>query len=702
MFPLSRGVSLRRNPDRQNELQTMKRMVVSQLNTLQMLRDDIDHGAAKSLVVSKASFRRLVYERQTESDGLPQLHRPISKDEFLKNFERYRTIIRNFLAIEIKAIPFRSKMEQPEEQNPNTAQQTTIEEIADSPDPIETEEECSVCRNGMIDTTVLSDCVHQFCYDCIIGWLTKGSGTFCPMCKTPVKYVSKKDSGERITIEQILAEKEPEATASEDLITEKRIVSRKMRSCRRLMIKIDELIGVSLRRNPDRQNELQTMKRMVVSQLNTLQMLRDDIDHGAAKSLVVSKASFRRLVYERQTESDGLPQLHRPISKDEFLKNFERYRTIIRNFLAIEIKAIPFRSQPKVDNENIWYFHTVSDMLDGKDNELIDQIINLIVEVGPNDIKAGQVEAVFNGMITGRVAVCFISQLRSLLNSKMSYLEWCGSVRYRSHLDRGGEAAGQEVVVVDDTVDDNHREENGFSRFNRRVFAPFDRVFDAPFDGRNNFVSPTISALFGAPLRLDQLVNTFRPQAHVRPLANPTAGIPWSQLTSSSLTPPKSSKPNQKPVPIVNLNDDDDDDNDDDEDSGTPQSLSESDDDDIQVVDSNGTIVLGDTPDCKPGPSTRVSRKRRSEELKTETGKKAKMELPEGIVDDVKKLLEKYNVPTKDSLSVMVDATLKVLDEKRRNLLKKKNESSSGDNARKNTPPRLQFSNLGPLTELSD
>uniref|UniRef100_A0A8R1E418 RING-type domain-containing protein n=1 Tax=Caenorhabditis japonica TaxID=281687 RepID=A0A8R1E418_CAEJA len=89
------------------------------------------------------------------------------------------------------------KMEQPEEQNPNTAQQTTIEEIADSPDPIETEEECSVCRNGMIDTTVLSDCVHQFCYDCIIGWLTKGSGTFCPMCKTPVKYVSKKDSGER-------------------------------------------------------------------------------------------------------------------------------------------------------------------------------------------------------------------------------------------------------------------------------------------------------------------------------------------------------------------------------------------------------------------------------------------------------------------------------------------------------------------------
>ncbi|CAI2344718.1 unnamed protein product [Caenorhabditis sp. 36 PRJEB53466] len=94
----------------------------------------------------------------------------------------------------------------------------------------EEEAECTVCRGPIISPTALSDCVHEFCYDCIVQWLIKGSD-------------SSNETGEQISIEQILAQKEPEAVAAEDLITEKRIVSKKMRSCRRMMSRIDELLS---------------------------------------------------------------------------------------------------------------------------------------------------------------------------------------------------------------------------------------------------------------------------------------------------------------------------------------------------------------------------------------------------------------------------------------------------------------------------
>lgn len=545
----------------------------------------------------------------------------------------------------------------------NSAESPNKEE-EDDEEENEPEEECSVCRNEMMDTCALSDCTHEFCYDCIIGWLTKGSGPFCPMCKAPVSFIKRKGTDEEISVQQIKAEQEPEATASEDLITEKRIVTRKIRGCRRLMNKIDEVIGSSClegKRREARNEELRKMKQLCVSQLNSLQMLRDDIDHGSAKALIVSRADFRRLVYERQVTVEGLSRHHRSITKQEFLTNIEQYRTVLNAFLSVELKSLPAKVQPKVDKENLWYFYTLHDVAPEDNDEFVNRIFSMISDQGVDYLNSKDVNEALNGLVTCRVIMVFIGEIKSLINSGMSFLEWCGSVRYRSSFDRGGENNGREVVTVDDSLDDDEVDyvrDNRYGRSNHNlrsrqfpVYTPYDNIF-------NQSNGPQRQAM-NAPLRLGPMgVNPFRPMAHSSFPPIPPAGLFWSDLTNptSKLTRTRSPVPriSSKPIPVVSLDDDDDD-----EDENSRQSASSAD-EDIQVVDeSDGTIVLDET--ASPSIQTRSDsylRKRKSDLPYQDQGKRIKVEpLPHGLVQDVQSLITKYNIPTDRATSMILSAT---------------------------------------------
>lgn len=540
----------------------------------------------------------------------------------------------------------------------------------------EPEEECSVCKNEIIDTTSLSDCCHEFCYDCIVGWLTKGSGPFCPMCKTPVSFIQRKGTDEKITVQQIKSEGEPAATASEDLVTEKRIVSRKIRSCRRLMNQIDEIIGAtssrsdSQKRKP-RLEELNSMKQLCVSQLNSLQMLRDDIDHGAAKALIVSKAAFRRLIYERQVISEGLPDATNSLSKTEFRDNIDHYRAVLHSFLSVELKSLPAKTQPRVDNENSWYFYTLHDVAEGKDEEIINRIFSMIEDRGTRDLNAREVDAALNGLVSCRVVIAFIAELKSLINSRKSFLEWCGAITYRIRTDRGGESAGNDVVTVDDSIE-LEPEENRSNHRSRRfpVFTPFDRVFGSTmghmYRGQPQVSLPPLYDLLSAPLRLGpNATNPFRPAPLPVPSQLPIAGIPWAELTTSSAG--AGSARSRGSDSVVEIDDDDDNDgvdvdDDDREDSDEPRTYSNSEEDsdeEIQVVERDDTIILDDSNRSLPKPVANGSadRKRKYEFPLEDHWKKAKTsQLPEGLVDDVQELIAKYNMPLTQSMNMLVGA----------------------------------------------
>lgn len=533
------------------------------------------------------------------------------------------------------------------------------EEVHDDNEEVEDDneevEECSVCKNEVIDTTVLSDCIHEFCYDCIIGWLTKGSGPFCPMCKAPVKFIKRKGTNVELTIQQIKSEQEPEATAAENLLTEKRMVSRKIRGCRRLMNRLDEIIGVSgnridAQKRKPRLEELNQMKRLCVSQLNSLLVLREDIDHGAVKALIVSRVEFRKLIYERQTVAEGLPEQTRPVSKKEFLANIEHYRTVLNAFLTVEMKSLPAKKQPSVDHENIWYFDTLSDQADGQIEEMIQTIFGLISDRGVEGLNSKDVDEALSGLVPCRAIVAFITEIKSLVNSRKTFLEWCGSVTYRNKSDRVGENRNTEVVTVDDNI-----EEVEPSRYGRHdtlrprrhpLYIPYEAVFNqASHSGRNfsNVGLPSLLDIFEAPLRLGPTgSNPFRP-APPHPLfpSIPTAGISWRDLTSSA---------NPKNVPLVSLDEDDEEE----------RENSTRSDGEIQVVDQDGTIVLDDTLDTPAGKANNEisSRKRKFDFSSPDQWKKAKADsLPIGLVQDVEKLVAKYNLPMLQAVNIMANAT---------------------------------------------
>lgn len=146
-------------------------------------------------------------------------------------------------------------------------------------------------------------------------------------------------------------------------------------------------------------------------------------------------------------------------------------------------------------------------MAEGKDEEIINRIFSMIEDRGTRDLNAvvqkqiyhkfemfqREVDAALNGLVSCRVVIAFIAELKSLINSRKSFLEWCGAITYRIRTDRGGESAGNgriifvlnfkksylpDVVTVDDSIE-LEPEENRSNHRSRRfpVFTPFDRVF---------------------------------------------------------------------------------------------------------------------------------------------------------------------------------------------------------------------------------
>ncbi|CAL2032398.1 unnamed protein product [Caenorhabditis brenneri] len=536
-----------------------------------------------------------------------------------------------------------------------------------------TVEECSVCRNEMIDTCTLSDCVHEFCYECIIGWLTKGAGPFCPMCKAPVKYITKKGTNEKITLEQIKVNTEPAPTASADLITEKRIVSRKIRSCRRLMNRIDEIIGATSGRSEsqkrkERIEELNFMKQKCVAQLNALQMLREDIDHGAAKALIVSRVEFRRLIYERSVISERLPTEFVMISKEEIVADIEHYRAVLHSFLNIELKALPAKTQPKVDKENLWHFKTLPDVAQDQLDEFVSRIFSLVLEVGIADLRHDHILEALNGLISYRVAGEFIAELASLVNSKKSFLDWCGSVTYRSRMDRGGESGNQnEVVIVND--DDLEDEPNEIEPVRHRpVFTPFDQIFAQPsnrdFGNRRSSSDSDEDEdiYFQAPLRIGPFgFNPYRAPPHPLFPPIPAAGPSWMDLTRPSGTSKRTTRKKKEispsGAPVVCLGD---------EREIKRRPSDSGSDNEIQVVEQDNTIVLDDSIDNR---SERVgtdatSRKRHAEEkLKYDSKRTKSYSLPEGLVSDIKELIIKYKLPITGGVDMLNEASQKAFIE---------------------------------------
>jgi Zinc finger, C3HC4 type (RING finger) len=57
--------------------------------------------------------------------------------------------------------------------------------------PLNDEEQCIICLQGILDRTLLPECGHNYtCFLCICTWISSGSETLkvrrCPLCNTPI------------------------------------------------------------------------------------------------------------------------------------------------------------------------------------------------------------------------------------------------------------------------------------------------------------------------------------------------------------------------------------------------------------------------------------------------------------------------------------------------------------------------------------
>ncbi|CAI2344725.1 unnamed protein product [Caenorhabditis sp. 36 PRJEB53466] len=388
-------------------------------------------------------------------------------------------------------------------------------------------------------------------------------------------------------------------------------------------------------------------------------MLRDDIDHGTVKALIVSKLAFRRLVYERSTISDGLPQGGRTPSKQEFLGEIEHNRSVLHNFLRVELKALPVANQPKVETASGWIFNTLEDIIGGEIEDAVNRVFDAITERGLRDTTAleADISDALNSLVSRRAIDCFVKEIVSLVSSSMTFLEWCGSVRYRSVTDFGGEATNDgDIVIVDDSVEDPPSRPERPHLHRRPVFNPF---FNTGL--RNPFVNhvsyPNISAMINAPLYLGPPVNPFLPPRQAQNIPSP--GVFWADLTRPAPGPNRSNN-----VDVVDLSDDED------GESGESEEYDgvEVEADDVQVLNPNGAITLDETMESEPSESSsnRRGRKRKSEENQLERAIRSDRAaaIPDGFCEDLQDLMAKYNIHTDSAMEIISAATQEIVERK--------------------------------------
>ncbi|KAG8820600.1 hypothetical protein FRC19_008738, partial [Serendipita sp. 401] len=70
--------------------------------------------------------------------------------------------------------------------NTRQARQRYLDTIFDPDDEDDEERSCVLCKCDF-EKGVLLGCVHHFCEDCILLWMTRGTNKFCPVCRAPIE-----------------------------------------------------------------------------------------------------------------------------------------------------------------------------------------------------------------------------------------------------------------------------------------------------------------------------------------------------------------------------------------------------------------------------------------------------------------------------------------------------------------------------------
>ncbi|CAI5442434.1 unnamed protein product [Caenorhabditis angaria] len=548
-------------------------------------------------------------------------------------------------------------------------------------EPSESTEECSICRgDDLIDKTLLDSCIHTFCYKCITEWLKFSNGPICPMCKQTIHILTHELNKKRPTTEdaQQIHESASRQRMNGEAIQEnirniRRIVQVTCRKYRTRAREYDNNID-SMRRkgriDDGKIERCEVAKRSLISELNALQLIKDQIMEGSRKEFIIRQTAFRKLIYVERL------CLHLPMEHSELTAHHAASIPDLREkfvpFLIEEFRCIPVkyhRGSLALPNK---FIH---DTLDGKDEEMANRIVNLILKQGVE--KAHFVKQLCD-LLNARTddVMDLIAHMRSFAEHPGSFLTFLQNVDYTLRTELQGRPVRQ--VVVDDVVldsdsdvDDDDDDDEEVPPVHRNPFLPdLSRRFGSYSINTFPFLNQPRSVDLRSIFRNNQRERDHRstsesdgdremyerqPLQHFPPtrppqpppLVRPTLKAPfWNDLVGGfNCPPPQNQSINRNKIVVPNndsvvvLSDDDE---------PTPSSSSRN-------RSNNDTIVLDDSiRRDEPASSRNMNSNRRPEKRRLPIEREERnrsmrrrtddVDLPVGFADAMYNLLSEYDM----------------------------------------------------------
>lgn len=329
---------------------------------------------------------------------------------------------------------------------------------------------CSVCFGEIDNETTLDGCQHTFCKNCIRRWIEHSLTVSCPLCKAPISVIEFRDENGQMTSipAESLRKRRIEAVENAanhelyPLTEERKAISSFLRDYKRALNTENDVPSSRERKGARKQKEnlSEQDRAKTIEQLQSLTMLKNDVNDGKTRKDILMRPEFRRIVYVKRLKHSFIPPVPEMtrITAAIFRQEKQYFEGIMKRWVLAELKAIPVG---KYRFEVVIPYVSIYEANSSNVEKIVDDII---VIAGKYDIGTKRFESAIERlklMIPSYVKI-FSSELKQLLSSRLSIGDFCAKSLYTMQVVRFGRAipAGNvEEVVLDDNEDMRFGEE---------------------------------------------------------------------------------------------------------------------------------------------------------------------------------------------------------------------------------------------------
>uniref|UniRef100_A0A8R1DHZ2 RING-type domain-containing protein n=1 Tax=Caenorhabditis japonica TaxID=281687 RepID=A0A8R1DHZ2_CAEJA len=217
--------------------------------------------------------------------------------------------------------------------------------------------QCTICLSTRFtNESRIDGCAHSFCFSCISEWVCSSIRPSCPMCRKDVEkvcYDFEQDLDGRMEIgilEFRSGHMSLTPTDKAQLLSERRFVVRNMMHTYKVLNNVHTVLTDEV---PDEEKELKKalndLSEILTKHIGKAEMILAELRSEPArrnKALVFSNPTFRRMVYSVRIRVKYPDQKRPKLQPADLVKDPERFRKIIVDFLVKEFDVIPLFVQP--------------------------------------------------------------------------------------------------------------------------------------------------------------------------------------------------------------------------------------------------------------------------------------------------------------------------------------------------------------------